>query len=668
MVNKREISVYILFLAIGAVFSGCAEKESELDSALTLSGDNRIELQKVLDHYSKPEDSLKLRAAEYLITNMAGKYTVTSTALEAYEDLIPRIAEVPADEGLNSPRIDNLFQEFQKKDTRTSDTRLRKLSDLENISAEYLIKSIDDSFDTWESTPWHNHYTFEQFCEYVLPYRSMTEYLSDWKTDGRRKELWWSPNYDAITDPLVLCDSLQRKIDLTFNHGMDNYGVPLSYPNLIRSHWGNCIDEANYTLFQMRANGIPAAIDFVPQWASLHDKHYWNAILDTTGRSVDLQIGWGRAPGKVDLREKVAKIFRKTYTIQRDEIIYKRLGKESIPGVFRLCNIRDVTSQYGIPVADVPVTVKNVPKDTKILYLCVSALQRWEPVAYAEIKGKKAIFKDISTGIIHNDVYNTKEKDLGKGIVLLPAYYIDGKVVPAKPPFILTHEGEIKPFTPDIVQKRTVVLRQKMRIPYRFIGFAQQLVGNRFEGANRPDFSDAVTLAEIKDSVHCHMQTLSVDNPGKYRYVRYMDNRGNRAMVGELAFFGENGNKISGTPIGVKDRYWYEPKSKAFDGDIVTFYETAEPAAWIGLDLGKNQRISAVGFSPRTTGNDVEPGNLYTLYYWNGGWKEIATKQAESHEITFNGVPENALLLLSDRTKGKEERIFTYENGKQVWW
>jgi hypothetical protein len=26
------------------------------------------------------------------------------------------------------------------------------------------------------------------------------------------------------------------------------------------------------------------------------------------------------------------------------------------------------------------------------------------------------------------------------------------------------------------------------------------------------------------------------------------------------------------------------------------------------------------------------------------------------------------LYLLQNLTKGKEERIFTYENGKQVWW
>lgn len=207
-----------------------------------------------------------------------------------------------------------------------------------------------------------------------------------------------------------------------------------------------------------------------------------------------------------------------------------------------------------------------------------------------------------------------------------------------------------------------------MRLPYRFIGYARQMTGNRFEGANRPDFSDAVTLAQIKDSVASHMQKLHVTDTRKYRYVRYVDEKGFRAMVGELAFFDENGRKIAGHPIGVRDRYWYQPKDRAFDDDIVTFYEAADKESWIGLDLGERRRIDSVGFSPRTTGNEVEPGDTYTLYYWDGRWREIGTKTAYAHEITFDGVPENALLLLSDRTKGKEERIFTYKDGEQIWW
>lgn len=663
----KIIGCLCLVLSFAGLVS-CRSQENFVSLALDIAGDNRSELKAVLDHYSAPQDSLKRRAAEYLIGNMAGKYTVTSPALEAYEELLPEIARVPADEGLNSPRIGLLFEEFLKKDSRTVDTRLRKQSDLETLSADYLIRVIEASFDTWYRTPWHSYYTFEQFCEYILPYRSMTEYLSDWKTDARRNIRWWTPEMDTVCDPVRLCHLLDRRIDLTFNHGMDRYGVPQSYPNLLRSHWGNCIDEANYALFQMRGNGVPVAIDFVPQWASLHDKHYWNVVIDTAGRARDFQVGFGLFPGKVQLREKVAKIYRRTFAIQREGIVYKRLGKESIPPVFRSCDLRDVTAQYGIPVADVSVAVEDVPGDTKIAYLCVSALRGWEPVAYAEIKGGKAVFRDVATGVIRNEAYNTRERDMGQGIVLLPAYCQQGNMIPAGEPFILAHDGSVHPFAPDASRTRTVVLSQKMRLPYRFFGYARQMIGNRFEGASREDFSDAVTLLEIKDSVVSHLQKHPVNSLRKYRYVRYVDTRGNRSMVGELAFFDEKGGKLSGRPIGGADRYWYQPKERAFDGDIVSFYEAADKKSWIGLDLGKPRSIRAVGFSPRTTGNEVEPGDTYTLYYWNGGWREIGTKTADACRITFEDVPENALLLLSDRTKGKEERIFTYENGKQLWW
>lgn len=38
------------------------------------------------------------------------------------------------------------------------------------------------------------------------------------------------------------------------------------------------------------------------------------------------------------------------------------------------------------------------------------------------------------------------------------------------------------------------------------------------------------------------------------------------------------------------------------------------------------------------------------------------------YNIFFKDVPKGALYLLRDLTKGKDERIFTYENGVQVWW
>jgi len=47
----------------------------------------------------------------------------------------------------------------------------------------------------------------------------------------------------------------------------------------------------------------------------------------------------------------------------------------------------------------------------------------------------------------------------------------------------------------------------------------------------------------------------------------------------------------------------------------------------------------------------------------------LGRKTGDHHfYLQYDNVPENSLLLLRNHTKGREERIFTYENGKQVWW
>ena len=54
-------------------FSACSEN-SPLEQALTYADFNRSELEKVLTHYK--HDSLKYRAACFLIENMPGKYGI----------------------------------------------------------------------------------------------------------------------------------------------------------------------------------------------------------------------------------------------------------------------------------------------------------------------------------------------------------------------------------------------------------------------------------------------------------------------------------------------------------------------------------------------------------------------------------------------------------------
>ena len=81
-----KLKYIILFLAI----LSCQPKNEALETALKLAGNNRGELEKILEHYSQdPADSLKLKAAKFLIENMPGHYTLEGDLINEYRAKIP---------------------------------------------------------------------------------------------------------------------------------------------------------------------------------------------------------------------------------------------------------------------------------------------------------------------------------------------------------------------------------------------------------------------------------------------------------------------------------------------------------------------------------------------------------------------------------------------------
>ena len=73
----KPLSILLLTIAINIFFTSCSDKKKEkpigsfLETALQQAGDNRAELEKVLNYYSvNASDSLKYKAACFLIENM----------------------------------------------------------------------------------------------------------------------------------------------------------------------------------------------------------------------------------------------------------------------------------------------------------------------------------------------------------------------------------------------------------------------------------------------------------------------------------------------------------------------------------------------------------------------------------------------------------------------
>ena len=91
----------------------------------------------------------------------------------------------------NSPSADSIVNVWKKKALG----KTNKIYDAQVITAQFLIDNIDKSFEIWEKQPWAHHYSFEEFCRYILPYRIGNEPLESWREMYYRK---FSQKVDSV--------------------------------------------------------------------------------------------------------------------------------------------------------------------------------------------------------------------------------------------------------------------------------------------------------------------------------------------------------------------------------------------------------------------------------------------------------------------------------------
>ena len=118
-------------------------KKSKLEHALELAGENRIEIEKVLEHYK--HEPLKLKAARFLIENMDTYSSVSSPELDAYYKTLDSIFSI-------NNRSDDLTKEEEALLAQLkapNPDNLEHIPDLQRVSAQFLIdnkKTYSQSF------------------------------------------------------------------------------------------------------------------------------------------------------------------------------------------------------------------------------------------------------------------------------------------------------------------------------------------------------------------------------------------------------------------------------------------------------------------------------------------------------------------------------------------
>ena len=231
--------------------------------------------------------------------------------------------------------------------------------------------------------------------------------------------------------------------------------------------------------------------------------------------------------------------------------------------------------------------------------------------------------------------------------------------------------GKTEILKPDTVRKQKMILTRKCKPSLLMQGFAESMIGGRFEGSDTPDFKHPETLFTIKEAPYS-LTEVDINVMSSYRYVRYTSVHSG-IFAAEIQFWGTDREgkavMLEGTPIvhlGSDSIPNSEPEN-AFDNNIRTNFN-APSHSWVGLDLKSPQSITKVKYLPRNNFNVIEVGNKYELMYYNDRWVSLGIQTATNQYLEYDNAPTQALFLLRNLTQGKEERIFTYENGKQVWW
>jgi hypothetical protein len=653
--NKiKTLWSFLLSFLLCTVFISCGQLPTNVEKTLENSGANRKELEKVIAHYRMTGEKDKLRAAYFLIGNMTDKFSFDGRVVRNYDvifDILDSLhkkkIQIPVTSPIFQAKWDSIVNIYGNPLSFEAD----KFEDSQHITARYLIENIDLSFEQWKHNRFTTQLTFEQFCEYILPYRVHAERTEAWRDHLFEKFKLFRDTVKA-SSRFEFAKKLNYKLkDMIYlNHTIRGYPYAMMVSQMEKGKRGACTHLVAYTAAVMRAIGMPVGIDYTTRWGDLDRGHEWNVLFMDNGKTFPFDAGSSNFGGPEKTPYRLSKVYRRAFAKQNLSFP----PKEEIPKKLIDFYAIDVTQEYiKTYTINIPLS-KNFPLERKYALISTFGRRDWEPQDWGVIRNHSAQFKNI-----------------GANLLYIVMYFKNGRYHPASDPFILDKRGKIHPLNLLKEKKQQIILFRKY--PYLSVNTvrAKELLGGRIQVANRPDFKDAVTLFTITQKP-LKFETATAISNKKFKYVRYLSAKNHGANIAELEFIDSKATKLTGKIIGFPEVSYAvdSPYQHAFDGNLETYFSAdTVSVSWAGLKFSKPEQLSKIRYCPRSDTNFIIVGDTYELRYWNGNqWISFGKQVAVNQDLIFKHVPSNTVYLLKDLTHGTEERIFTYEKGEQVWW
>lgn len=612
----------------------CANNH-RLSKALELADNNRVELEKVLTYYKDSAD--KYNAACFLIENMPKCYSYQGWLLDTL-----RYWKATTDS------FGNIDNKQVVKWEKYPASMMKKVHDIQVITADYLIRNIDQAFEVWKKRPWNRNLSFNDFCELILPYRVGDETLEDWRSA-------YSKEFSFLLDSVYTGTDVKEAVNVVIEHLKKRgfrFNIDFDSPHmgalfLLKNRVGKCVDMCDLMLYVLRSLGIPATTDLYLYESESRMGHTWNVVRDTAGNYFNINfLNIARSRREIDGR-RIGKVYRYYWGLQKEKLKFLNL-KDDIPPLFRHCFINDVSEEYFEDTLELDLG------DVKADYVYLGLFRpqcAGEGIDIAELIRGKATFNNVEADMIY-----------------MPLVYENSDYKSIGYPFFFDGEKAI-PFIPNLSVRNTVVLQRKAAYFYWIKDCFRSVVDGRFEISGRKDFAESEPFYCISDTPRTNRTFVRLPEPVRGRYVRFSAAEDKRVEWAELSFSYDG---VEVKPVKIEGD---APENKhlkidnILDGDVLTYYRPQKDGVSIVMDFGREVCFNELVYMPRNDDNFIRIGDVYELFYHGGkeGWISLGKKKADDTSLIYDNMPEGALFYLHDITRGKEEQVFRIENGKQIF-
>lgn len=451
---KRFIFFILSFPLITAYAQQSNYYPEEVAVNLNQAGVNKKELEKAINYFKKSANPLKLKAAYFLIANMDIHLSFNSFWVDSLgNQLKSQFNE------LDYPDYEMAIKglaDYKKKWPGCYNKKVIE-KDLQTITGDFLIENINLAFEAWEKT--HYKISFDDFCEYILPYRIGTEPLQRWRSVYQKQYSWLTDSLKQIglepTLSYLAVETKEISWSNTFGRESNQLLPRLGALQLLLRKKGECPDMIAFTNFKLRSQGIPASFNMISHWATTANRHFVGDVFKENMEPIKFDAT-AVNPINGKLFREPAKVLRETFSKQKDALSNFEEIVNIPPNFLRNKNYIDVTREYW-EVGDIKCDLNATDRDAKTAYICVYNDGTWHPTWWGKIVDNQVVFKYMC-----------------KGAVFLPAYYKNGILQPAGSPIAFGYNNQLV-LTPEENKVHKIVIKEEDKYLFFRAGKAYEL-------------------------------------------------------------------------------------------------------------------------------------------------------------------------------------------------